>query len=75
MTEGWQWNNVEPSAARAELNRLAKKRGDIAHRSWRPTSGEPQPQGHAVTRDNLRKHIHFVRQLVQATDTYLAAEL
>jgi len=75
VTEGWKWNNVEPSAARIELNRLAKKRGDIAHRSWRPTNGEPQPQGHVVTRDSLRKHIHFVRQLAQATDTYLAAEL
>ena len=75
VTEGWLWNNMEPSGARSELNRLAKKRGDIAHRSWRPTDGESQPQGHAVTRDSLRKYIHFVRQIAQATDAYLAAKL
>ncbi len=75
ITEGWLWNNVEPAAARAELNRLAKKRGDIAHRSWRPVDGQAQPQRHAVTRDDLRKHIHFVRQLAQATDVYLAEKL
>lgn len=75
ITEGWQWNNVEPASARAELNRLAKKRGDIAHRSWRPVEGQPQPQKHAVTRDDLRKHIHFLRQLAQSTDSYLAAKL
>lgn len=75
LTEGWSWNNVDPTFARAELNRLAKKRGDIAHRSWRPMNGESQPQPHAVTRDDLRKHIHFVRQLVRATDAYLAIKL
>lgn len=75
ITEGWVWNNVEPGAARAELNRLAKKRGDIARRSWRPVENQAQPQGHVVTRDDLRKHIHFVRQLVLATDVYLAAKL
>lgn len=72
ITECWAWNNVDPAGARLELNRLAKKRGDIAHRSWRPADGQPQPQRHAVTRDDLRKHIHFVRQLAQATDSYLA---
>lgn len=75
VTDGWSWNNVEPAEARAELNRLAKKRGDVAHRSWRPVNGQPQPQRHIVTRDDLRKHIHFVRQLVQATDAYVAGKL
>lgn len=75
VTEAWAWNNVDPTTARAELNRLTKKRGDIAHRSLRPVDGQPQPQRHAVTRDELRKHIHFVRQLVQATDTFLAEKL
>jgi len=72
VTEGWRWNNVEPAGARSELNRLAKKRGDIAHRSWRPIDGQPQPKRHAVTRDDLRKHIHFVFQIAQATDSYVA---
>lgn len=73
VTEGWLWNNVDPAGAKAELNRLAKKRGDIAHRSWRPIDG--QPQKHAVTRDELRRHLHFVRQIALATDAHLQAEL
>ncbi|ATE70760.1 HEPN domain-containing protein [Lysobacter capsici] len=70
ITDGWKWNNMEPKAARDELNRLAKKRGDIAHRSGRPINGNPTK--HAVSRDDLRRHIHFFRQLVLATDAALA---
>lgn len=70
ITDGWKWNNMEPSAARNELNKLAKKRGDIAHRSGRPANGVPAK--HAVSRADLRKHIHFIRQLVVATDAFLA---
>ena len=69
VTEGWSWNHCKPTKARAELNRLAKKRGDIAHRSWRPLPG--QPMSHAVTRDAMRKHIHFIKELVKATDAYV----
>ena len=75
VTDGWAWNNCDPSMARKELNRLAKKRGDIAHRSWRPRSAEPQPRSHAVTREDLRKHIHFIEQLAQATDRFLDEKL
>lgn len=49
---------------------LAKKRGDIAHRSGRPQNGAPGK--HAVSRDDLRRHIHFIRQVVLATDARLA---
>jgi len=70
ITESWKWNMMEPAAARNELNKLAKKRGDIAHRSWRPTNGTPTK--HAVSRDDLRRHIHFIRQLVLTTDSALA---
>ncbi|GAB3280383.1 HEPN domain-containing protein [Parahaliea aestuarii] len=69
VTEGWSWNNSDPAKARTELNRLAKKRGDIAHRSVRPLPG--QPTQHAVTRDAMRKHIHFIKELVRTTDTYV----
>lgn len=69
VTEGWQWNHCGPSKARAELNRLAKKRGDIAHRSWRPLPGQPTP--HAVTREAMRKHIHFIKELAKATDAHV----
>ena len=70
ITEGWRWNMMEPAQARTELNRLAKKRGDIAHRSGRPANGVPAK--HAVSRDDLRRHIHFIRQVVLATDAVLA---
>lgn len=75
VTEGWSWNNCDSVMARKGLNKLAKKRGDIAHRSWRPLSGEPRPSPHAVTRDDLRKYIHFVKQLAQTTDEYLDEKL
>jgi hypothetical protein len=75
ITEGWSWNNCEPAQARKELNALAKKRGDVAHRSWRPNSGEAQPAAHAVKRDDLRKHIHFVKQLASATDAFLEEKI
>jgi len=75
VTEGWSWNNCDPAMARKGLNQLAKKRGDIAHRSWRPVTGEAQPKPHAVTRDDLRKHVHFIKQLVQATEAFLDEKL
>ena len=75
ITEAWSWNHCDPAKARSELNNLAKKRGDIAHRSLRPIPGEPIPKQHAVTRDDLRKHIHFISQIVQTTDKFLAAKI
>ena len=69
VTEGWSWNNCTPAMARKELNRLAKKRGDIAHRSQRPLPNQPMP--HAVTRDEMRKHIYFIKELAKATDVYV----
>ena len=73
VTEGWKWNNFDPIRAKGELNRIAKKRGDIAHRSLRPQAGQPAP--HAVTRDELRKHIRFICDLVASTDKYLEGRL
>ncbi|MDT4289561.1 HEPN domain-containing protein [Methylomonas sp. MO1] len=73
VTEGWTWNNYDPSRARSELSKIAKKRGDIAHRSWRPDPS--QPAAHAVTREDLRKHIRFIKDLVRATDVFLDEKL
>lgn len=73
VTEGWVWNNYDPTRARTELNRLVKKRGNIAHRALRPRTGHPD--SHAVTRDDLRKHIRFICDLVAATDKYVEAKL
>ena len=75
ITEGWSWNNYDPARARSELNKLAKKRGDIAHRSLRPVAGQPQPAAHAVTRDELRKSIRFIVDLAGATDVYIREKL
>lgn len=69
VTNGWKWNNCDPEKARSELNSLAKKRGDIAHRSRRPLPG--QPMQHAVTRDEMRKNIHFIKELAKQTDVYV----
>ena len=75
VSEGWTWNNCDPGKAKAELNRLVKKRGDIAHRSLRPTTKDAQPKQHAVTRDALRKHIHFITQIANATDDFLTSKI
>lgn len=73
VTEGWVWNNYDPARARTKLNELAKKRGDIAHRSLRPNAGQPAP--HAVTRDDLEKNIRFIKSLVETTDKYIVLKL
>lgn len=73
ITKGWVWNHFDSARAKSELNKIAKKRGDIAHRSLRPQPGQPVP--HAVTRDELRKHIRFICDLVAATDKYLEEKL
>ena len=75
ISEAWNWNNCDPHMAKAELNRLVKKRGDIAHRSLRPAVGEAQPREHPVTRDHLRKHIHFITQIATTTDKFLAEQI
>lgn len=73
VTEGWSWNNCNPEQAKIELDRLVKKRGDIAHRSLRPLPGQASP--HAVKKDDMRKHIHFIKELVKATDVYIESKL
>ena len=73
VTECWAWNNYDQPRARKELNIIAKKRGDIAHRSWRPVNGQTAP--HMVTREDLRKHIRFISDLVEATDAFIDEKL
>lgn len=73
VTEGWSWNHYDPARACSELNKIAKKRGDIAHRSLRPVAG--QTNSHAVTRDELRKNIRFIKDLVGATDAFIGKKL
>lgn len=73
VTLGWSWNGYNPKKAKTELNRLVKKRGDIAHRSLRPMPGQPAP--HAVTKEDMRKHLHFIKEMVRITDKYLESKL
>ncbi len=73
ISDAWAWNNMDPLQARQELNRLARKRGDIAHRSGRPLPG--QPVQHAVTRESMRKHLHFIKELVRTTDDFVQAKV
>lgn len=73
VTEGWSWNHCDQKRAVTVLNEIAKKRGDIAHRSRRPMAG--QANSHAVTREELRKHIGFIRNLVGATDEFIGKNL
>ncbi|MGD9579237.1 MAG: HEPN domain-containing protein [Syntrophorhabdus sp.] len=73
VTEGWTWNNYDPARAKSDLDMLVSKRGEIAHRS--PPPKGPIPSRHIVTREAMRKHVQFIRDLVQATDTYLEENL
>lgn len=64
---------LDPARAKSELDKLVLKRGDIAHRS--PSPKGPIPSPHIVTRDAMRKHVQFIRDLAQATDKYLEENL
>lgn len=73
VTQGWVWNNYDSARAKTQLSAIARKRGDIAHRSLRPVAG--QATAHAVNREELRKNIQFLRDLVAATDKYIETKL
>jgi hypothetical protein len=73
VTEAGNGSHYDPTRVRSELNKIAKKRRDIAHRSWRPIAGQPTP--HAVTREDLRKSIRFIKNLVGATDAFTSKQL
>jgi hypothetical protein len=73
VTQGWQWANMEPATAKKQLNAWIAKRGEAVHRSKRINNGTPVP--HLVKRDELKKIIHFLKELVKATDVYLDANL
>ncbi|WLI87889.1 HEPN domain-containing protein [Massilia sp. R2A-15] len=70
VTEGWAWANYEPEKARTTLNAWMSKRGDAVHRSKPVNAGSPA--AHLVKRDDLEKLIRFIRDLVKATDLFIA---
>jgi hypothetical protein len=61
----WKWNNVDAPMAKQKLNGYLKLRGDVVHRSRVMVKGPPQP--HPVTKEDLQKVIHFLKELVKAT--------
>lgn len=71
LTDHWHWNHVDPAKARERLNSYMKLRGEVVHRS-RVTSPGPTP-AHAVNKDALQKAIHFLKELVKATESALNA--
>lgn len=70
VTEGWNWQHYDPKRAAASLNAGIIKRGEAVHRSRPASNGVPQ--AHLIKRDELEKTIRFIRDLVKATDVYLA---
>lgn len=73
LTLGWTWVNTDAKHARKSLNDWISQRGDAVHRS-KPINNRA-PQVHLILRDELEKVIRFIKQLVNATDTYLDTNL
>ncbi len=65
----WSWNHVDPDTAKRKLNGYLKLRGDVVHRSRVNLKGPSQP--HPVTREELQKAVHFLKELVKATERAL----
>jgi hypothetical protein len=70
VTEGWHWQHYDPKRAATSLNGGIAKRGEAVHRSRPANNGVPQ--AHLIKRDELEKTIRFIRDLVKATDVFLA---
>lgn len=66
LEQSWHWNNVDVKAAKEQLDRYMKLRGDIVHRS--PAVVPGVPAAHPVKKDDLRKVITFLKKLVEATE-------
>lgn len=66
----WKWNHMEPQAAKQRLDGYLKLRGDVVHRSRIVGKGLP-PEPDPVTKEGLQKAIHFLKELVKATDRAL----
>lgn len=66
LEESWNWNNVDVKTAREQLDSYMKLRGDIVHRSRPLVPGTPA--AHPVKKEDLRKVIGFLKNLVDATE-------
>ncbi len=70
LEQSWNWNNVDVKAAKEQLDSYLKLRGDIVHRSRTLLPGTPD--AHPVKKEDLRKVISFLKNLVEATERALA---
>ncbi len=71
IKEHWAWNGQDRAAVKEKLTGYLKLRGDIVHRSRVVKAGEPAR--HPVNRDDLKKAIGFLRNLVNATESAFSA--
>jgi hypothetical protein len=69
LSEKWFWNNYDSKKVKETLNTFMKLRGDVVHRS-RPIAKETS-NSHPVNKDDLKKVIGFLKQLVDATESAL----
>jgi hypothetical protein len=66
ITDYWQWEGYEPSAAKKKLNEYIRLRGDVVHRA---VTEKDQP--HQVKKDELQKCIRFLKSLTKTMDEHL----
>lgn len=58
--------------AKTRLNDYLKLRGDVVHRARTGTAADTSI-AHPVTREHLHRAIHFLKELVKATERALGA--
>jgi hypothetical protein len=66
LKKSWRLPNQEPQSVRDRLDALMKLRGDVVHRSL--LAGAQTTNGHPVTKEDLKKAINFLKNLVSATE-------
>ena len=65
----WHWNGFDFATVKARLDDYMKLRGDVVHRSLQIPSNAPLV--HPVKKDDLKKAIAFLKNLVAATERSL----
>jgi hypothetical protein len=71
LSDKWKWTGVEPGDAKERLNGYLRLRGDVVHRARKMPEG--QSIKHAISKDELKKAVGFLRCLVRETEKALAS--
>lgn len=69
LAHHWCWNGSDFGTVKERLDDYMKLRGDVVHRSLKIPSNAPLV--HPVKKDDLRKAITFLKNLVEATERSL----